>query len=250
VKLAFRFSISIALLLTGCAAFAQETPTPVGQAASQPIFLWDVQQPRPWSKRPSLSAVDLQHITGIVKKYTGSPEPVRITSALNGHFVAEYPGEQTLIAIAQSDSRRSMMEGDWGMLALYSGSTVKLLRAEVGGDLLKVVRVPGASVDYVLVNSEGSAQGDNRDYFRLVSISGFRFQIVQEIGMARYDDCFTGEPTGIVADRLSIEPQSGGLKVIRLHFFSACGRGSSFRFIGSDGNDAEAKLIRLRGGQR
>lgn len=239
------------------AQFASKRPSsgPLSNPSSAPIGenegrtpLWDARRPGPWYERPELPAEDASRISSLVKQYTGSPEDVWTFSSVKGRFLRGSADEQTLVSVSQSDNRRSMAQGPWSFIAVYSKGKMKLLKTEMDGTLLKTVHVPDADVDYVLLDSSGGEQGESRDYFRLVSVDGFRFRIIHEIGIVRESDCAGFKPKGVVADSLYVQFQTSAqdFSIRRQHYFSRCLEDmrditpASFTLLNSSGGDAES----------
>jgi hypothetical protein len=121
-----------------------------------------------------------------VARQNPSSDELLITSVAQGKF-SEGSRKQTVYTTYQFG--KSMVE-HVSFFAIFTDGHLSLTQDEYNGKILRTVRLPGADVDYLVLDTVGSGQGNNHDYVRVISLRDAESpKLIADVGIAAEEGC-------------------------------------------------------------
>jgi len=203
---------------SGNRAYVLPTAEAYSKASPASDALWDSRSPQPWGVKAMMSEHDAAQLASAVRSRTGladTSNSVTIGSTLKGHFLTGVSEEQTLVEVGQTDDLGDHVTGwDRSFFAIKSGTSMTLIEAGRTNSrvLLRAVRLPGQSIDYILMDDSGMHGGFGYDTLVILSIDGFKKKVIADVGVIRKEDCGVDDETlgsskpVVVADVVVVGP--------------------------------------------
>ena len=216
--------------------YAQKTPDQV--AVASPVFLlWDFTTPHDNGKEPLVPVDIRREINAAVVRQDLSSDEVSIFSFAEGTFT-EGGTKQQVYTTWQFG--RSVIE-HISYFALYTDGKLTLIPNPSAGTVLRTVRLPGADVDYLVLDTNGGNLGESLDYIRVVSLrDGELSKVIADVGITNDNFCGSEAPGAHwVASKVFYRPAGTAMEIMPFEqYVQGCNPNDKFTFLKITKDDA------------
>jgi hypothetical protein len=231
-------------LETNFAEVKAEAAAPISVPVETHVLLWDFRTDA--TDKPVPETVKLR-LREAVEPLSGHPEALTFQGPIEGRFTDPNIKQQLyIVSLDWLTAERSHADGD-RVFAVVLQQQPRVWELEGGGAGLRSLTISRALPDLLVTSPMWSGQGQTQGVLRIFSLADQQVKAIAATPVAYEEDC-ADAGTGTVADRVFIDVNSRGNISFsaREHWFRPCGGGIAYRSIGSESENAEEALIRMK----